>query len=449
MKRRLTLCFLAALALAFGGCEATNVDLEGTVSQGTNPTALHTASGSGMGSGRAYAENGGCKASHGTRNIRKCKWYFRYRLTDAGSGVITEPAGAHTNAANAAGPVTAPSGPFEKVYGASIELQPWTNYEVQACAWINWSDTADGVYDGPYCGAYDGIDSDNQVDLNTWRGASMPHDPSGYHWRRWPFDPYKGMVMHWFSSANNTRVINVGDCVTNSTIWPLSVKGEVADWQISGKLSVGLMLPQNSQCDDGSTANWTTQEVKLYNQNLGDNGIYGQAENFVDQTTGQIIYNWEDVPNPAMLLNDYYGNLFAENYDKEVVRHEMGHILGLAHRAGTEMNAVNLGNNTNPSTVSFNALSALYNHADSVCGLSNCNSQDSTAPAPPVAAAAAAAVKGKKIKSKKVVRTGDKETATFYAYEGSRIGREVRTYHANASDAAEAVKKQDVPVVVN
>jgi hypothetical protein len=409
---------LGLLLLLFSACSARQADVQTNTISAANPTAMHTASDTGNTRVGLAARDGECANTFAGRPVRACRYFFKAALAGGGVHAVV-PAGADTDVTRAYGDIPPGVGPIATVEAPDkISLQPQVKYQTQACAYIDYTDDAKG-FEGPFCAGSD-TTGDGRADLNTfgpeWITAT---DPSGFNVFR-----INGLMLHW-ADTGTERHVDVGNCMRPSLL--ASNPGLQAGLAELGQFNVaGRMLVRNVAC------NAATQEIRAYNRNLGANGVYGRAEFDAWASDGHYVFNAPSVaPNPQFFVNDYYVGLFGDNYDELVVKHEIGHNLGLSHDDRSPvslMRPVNFGTPTEVDQRQRDTLSFLYGHTDAYDG----NSGDSAPPAQPAANVPAFDPVVKKLRqkgrgAKLTLRAGRHETIT-YVDRGDTISVQFTVY---------------------
>ncbi len=397
-KRPLGAAAIVVLSVVLAACTARQADVQTNTISAAQPTAFHTQSDTAITSVGLAARDAGCSSTLGGRPISACKWFFKARLSGAGGVDAVVPAGADSNPVKAypEGSRTGspPTQTFPVVEANRITLQPQVKYQTQACAYVNFDDNPAGL-EGPFCAGADG-DGDGQADLGSWGPSwSTRTDPSGHAVER-----FNGLILHW-ADTSTERHVDIANCVSSTLL--ANNRGLAAGFNEITQFNVtDRMLVRVRACPGGVPP--PTTEVRAFNQNAGANNIYGQANYSFFLANGHIVFNSPPTPNPTFFVNDYYVNQFADNFDETVVKHEIGHTLGLAHDDRNDpttggpklMRPVNFGTPTEVSPSERAALSFLYGHTDAVDG----NSGDSTAPPAGGAAAPAFHPDAKELKKK-------------------------------------------------
>jgi hypothetical protein len=205
------------------------------------------------------------------------------------------------------------------------------------------------------------------------------------------------------------------------------------------------MVVRTQPCPAGVAP--ATTEIRAFSQNLGQNDVYGQARFAFSNVNGHIAFNTPTVANPTFFVNEFYVSIFGNTFDEQVVKHELGHGIGLAHDDRPDpaiggpkiMRPVNFGTPTEVNPWERITLDFLYGHVDASDG----NSGDSTPPAganadPPAFDPDATKLKagGKGAKVRK--RYGEREVVEL-RNEGNGITSATITVYATAAAAGQAV----------
>jgi hypothetical protein len=264
-----------------------------------------------------------------------------------------------------------------------IELQPQVRYQTQGCAWVDWGDNPPG-FEGPFCGGSDG-NNDGVADLNSWGPSWFTQtDPSGFNVFR-----SNGLMVHW-ADTSTERHVDVANCINPTLLAnnPGLANGvnELTQYNVAGR-----MLVRVQACPGGVAP--STTEIRAFNQNLGDDGVYGQAIFSWFSANGHIVFNTALAPKPTFRVNDFYVNLLGDNFDEMGVKHEVGHALGLARDDRTDpvtlgpkiMRPVAFGTPTEVDPWERITLGFLYNHVDPAHGNSGdrASSASEAQPDPP------------------------------------------------------------------
>ena len=366
-RHRVSLVVLSVFALALGACSMRQADVKTNTISAANPTALHTTSDTANTTIGLVARDGRCDGTFGGHPVRACRYFFKAALAGNTTAVhAIVPAGADTNPMLAYGDIPPNVGPVAEVEAPDkIRLQQQVKYRTQACAYIDYNDDSAG-FQGPFCAGQD-TNGNGTADIGTFGPEWITKtDPSGFNVFR-----SNGLMLHW-ADTSTERHVDVGNCISPSLLSanPGLAAGinELNQWNVAGR-----MLVRNVAC------NAANQDLRAYNQNQGANGVYGRAEFSWFNNTGHFAFNVPNVANPAFFVNDHYVGQFANNFDEVVVKHEIGHNLGIAHDDRppvTLMQPINFGTPTEVAQRDRNAISFLYNHTDASDG----NSGDSTPP---------------------------------------------------------------------
>jgi hypothetical protein len=216
------------------------------------------------------------------------------RLPGGAGLVAVVPAGADTDPVKAypSGSTTGigPTQTFAVVEAADkIELQPQVRYQTQGCAWVDWGDNPPG-FEGPFCGGSDG-NADGVADLNSWGPSWFTQtDPSGFNVFR-----SNGLMVHW-ADTSTERHVDVANCINPTLLAnnPGLANGinELTQYNVAGR-----MLVRVQACPGGVAP--STTEIRAFNQNLGDDGVYGQAIFSWFSANGHIVFNTALAPKPT------------------------------------------------------------------------------------------------------------------------------------------------------
>lgn len=275
------------------------------------------------------------------------------------------PAGADTNVNLAYGDIPPGTGPIATVEAPDkVNLQPQVKHRTQACAYVDYSDDSAG-FQGPFCAGSD-TSGDGKADPNTFGPEWITKtDPSGRNVRR-----SNGLILHW-ADMSAERHVDVGNCVNPTLLFsePGLAAGfnELTQWNVTGRMRVRLV-----------GCNAATQEVRAFNQDLGDNGVYGRAD-FSWFGDGHVLFNYPGFANPTFFVNDFYVKSRPDAQNENVVKHEIGHNLGIAHddRTANIMNATIFGTSTEVDQNNRDTINFLYSHTDPY----DANSGDGSPPA--------------------------------------------------------------------
>ena len=376
-RRRLGLAVLTLFAVGLlSACSIRQADVQTNTISASNPTAFHTVSDTGNTSIGLAARDGRCAGTFAGHAVRACRFFFKAAFAGNTSSIqAIVPNGAQNNAALAYGDIPPNVGPVATVEASDkISLQPQVKYQTQACAWVDYSDDSAG-FQGPFCVGRD-TNGDGSADVNTFGPVWITQtDPSGFNVSR-----RNGVIQHW-SDTSTERHVDVGNCV-NATLLannPGLATGfnELNQWNVANRL-----LVRNVAC------NAANREIRAFNQNQGNNGLYGQASFSFYTASGHIVFNDACCSNPTFFVNDAAVNAFPDNFDELVVKHEMGHAFGVAHdeRTLNLMAPVNAGTPTEVDQANRDTINFLYGHTDATNG----NSGDSATPGARDAAAVTA-----------------------------------------------------------
>jgi hypothetical protein len=433
VRRRIGIALLSLLAVGLlSACSIRQADVQTNTISAANPTAFHTESDTGVTRIGLAARDGRCASTFAGHSVRACRYFFKAALAGNTSAVhAIVPAGASTNPAGAYGDIPPNVGPVATVEAPDkISLQPQVKYRTQACAWVDYSDDGATGFQGPFCAGRD-TNGDGSADSGTFGPEWITQtDPSGFNVLR-----TAGLIEHW-ADTTAERHVDVGNCISPTLLAnnPGLAAGfsELNQWNVAGRL-----LVRNVPC---AAAN---RDLRAFNQNQGANGVYGRAswDIFND---GHIVFLTPEnpsFPNPTFFVNDFYVGQFPDNYDEVVVKHEIGHNLGIAHddrSPASLMGPINFGTPTEVDQRQRNTINFLYGHTDSFNG----NSGDSTPPARAGSSAASSDPVVRELRrrgrgARITVRQGTYETLT-YVNRGQTTGVQFTVYAPNKEGRAAA-----------